>query len=292
MPSGSNRIVEKRVLGPSIKMFVVETPRIARKSKPGQFLVVRVDERGERIPLTIADSDAEKGIITLVIQEVGKSTIRMGVLREGDTLLDLVGPLGKPSHIDYVGKVVLVGGGIGIAPIYPVVKAMKYAGNSVVSIIGARTKELLFWEDKVKEFSDELLVTTDDGSCGHKGFVTDAVREVVSREPQVDLVVAIGPVIMMKAVAEVTRGPAIQTIVSLNPIMVDATGMCGGCRVTVGDRTKFACVDGPEFDGHLVDFDELMRRRKMYVDEEKTALQKCRLNHVATQHTFRAEHKG
>lgn len=282
MVFASNRIVEKKVLAPSVKMFVVEAPRIAGKAKAGQFVVVRIDEKGERIPLTIADSDAERGVITLIVQEVGKTTEGMGTLREGERLLDLVGPLGRPSHIDCFGKVVLVGGGIGVAPLFPIVRAMKNAGNFVISIIGARSKELLFWEEKIREFSDDVAVTTDDGSFGRKGFVTDALRELISREPDVDLVMAIGPVVMMKAVADTTREPGIRTIVSLNPIMVDATGMCGGCRVTVGGKVKFACVDGPEFDGHLVDFDELMRRQRTYLEEEKTALQKCRLRDVAT----------
>lgn len=282
MSSVSNRIVEKKVLGPSIKMFVVEGPRIARKTRPGQFVVVRIDEEGERIPLTIADANAEAGSIVLVVQEVGKTTLRMGTLNPGDRLLDLVGPLGNPSHIDNFGTVVMVGGGIGIAPLFPIVKAMKAAGNRVVSVIGARSRELLFWEDRISEFSDDVLVTTDDGSHGRKGFVTNALQEVLSRYPRIDRVVAIGPVVMMKAVAEVTRRPAVTTIVSLNPIMVDATGMCGGCRVTVGGKTRFACVDGPEFDGHMVDFDELIRRQKMYLDEEKIAMEKCQLSDVAT----------
>ncbi len=273
MVFASNRIVEKKVLAPSVKMFVVEAPRIARKGKAGQFVVVRIGEKGERIPLTIADSDAERGVITLIVQEVGKTTARLGALRQGERLLDLVGPLGIPSQIERFGKVVLVGGGIGVAPLFPIVRAMKNAGNFVISIIGARNKELLFWEEKIREFSDEVAVTTDDGSFGHKGFVTDALREVISREPHVDLVMAIGPVVMMKAVAEVTREPGIRTIVSLNPIMVDATGMCGGCRVTVGGKLKFACVEGPEFDGHLVDFDELMRRQRTYLEEEKAAVE-------------------
>jgi len=263
-------------------MFVVEAPRIARKAKPGQFVILRIDEKGERVPMTIADSDAERGAITLVVQEVGKTTVQMGTFQKGDRLLELVGPLGRPTHIAHFGRVVLVGGGIGTAPIFPIIRAMKEAGNFVIAIVGAKSKDYLFWEDKIAKFSDELLVTTDDGSYGTKGLVTDALRQVISREPRIDLVVAIGPVAMMKAVSETTKDPGIKTVVSLNPIMVDATGMCGGCRVTVGAKTKFACVDGPEFDGHLVDFDELMKRQRIYLEEEKLSLHKCRLRDVAT----------
>ncbi len=263
-------------------MFVVEAPRIARNAKAGQFVILRIEERGERVPMTIADFDAEGGAITFIVQEVGKTTVCMGALQEGDRILDLTGPLGRPSRIDRFGRVAMVGGGIGIAPIFPICRAMKQAGNAVVSIIGARSKELLFWEERIREFSDEVLVTTDDGSYGRKGFVSDAVGEVVGGEPPAGLVMAIGPVPMMKAVAEVTRAPGIKTIVSLNPIMVDGTGMCGGCRVSVGGKTKFACVDGPEFDAHQVDFDELTRRQRMYVHEEKAMLEKCRLRDVAT----------
>lgn len=282
MEAASNRIVHKALLAPSIHMFVVDAAKIARKARPGQFVVVRLDEKGERIPLTIADTDILMGHVILVVQEVGKTTIHMGAMREGDRLLDLVGPLGRPTEIDYFGKVVLVGGGIGVAPLFPIVEGMNEAGNYVVSIIGARNKDLLFWEDAIREISDEVYVTTDDGSYGLKGFVTDMLREVISLDPKIARIVAIGPVPMMKAVSELTRGPAIKTIVSLNPIMVDATGMCGGCRVTVGGKTRFVCVEGPDFDGHLVDFDELMRRQKTYVEEEKIASERCRLREVAT----------
>ncbi len=282
MALGNNRILEKKVLAPAINMFVVEALRIARKAQPGQFVILRLDEKGERVPMTIADSDADRGVITFVVQEVGKTTTQMGTLRQGDRLLDLVGPLGRPSEIELFGRVVLLGGGIGRAPIFPIVKALKHARNHVISIVGARSKDFVFWEDKIGEFCDEFIVTTDDGSHGRKGLVTDALSEVLSRGPRIDRVVAIGPVMMMKAVADVTRKAGIKTIVSLNPIMVDATGMCGGCRVTVGGQTRFACVDGPEFDGHLVDFGELMARQSIYREEERFAAERCLLRDVAT----------
>lgn len=266
-----HRIILKEVLSPAIKLFEVEAPEVARKAKPGQFVILRMDERAERIPLTIADFDREKGTITTIFQEVGRSTMDMGKLNAGDEILDVVGPLGVPSEIGSLGTVVCVGGGVGVAPIYPIARALKQAGNHVVSIIGARTKDLLFWEDRMSSVSDRLIVCTDDGSYGHKGFVTDVVGRV-AEEMKVDRIWAIGPMPMMRAVAETTRPFGIKTIVSLNPIMVDGTGMCGACRVSVGGETRFACVDGPEFDAHLVDFGLAMRRLAYYRDEEKRAL--------------------
>lgn len=268
-----NEILLMRSLSPEIKLYKVKSPLIAKKRKAGQFVVVRLDERGERIPLTIADSDPQGGTITLVVQEVGATTKRMGMLREGDQLWDVVGPLGKPTEIEKFGTVVCVGGGVGNAVVYPIAQAMKAAGNRVISIIGARTKDLLVLEEENRAVSDELCVTTDDGSYGRHGFVTDELAKVLQDGPRVDLVVAIGPAIMMKAVCDLTKNHHIRTIVSLNSIMVDATGMCGACRVEVGGKTKFVCVDGPEFDGHQVDFDLLMARLRMYLPEEEQAME-------------------
>ncbi len=267
-----NRIVKKRVLSEGIKDFLVETPVIARKRKAGQFVVVRINETGERIPLTIVDSNPDDGTIRLIFQEVGKTTYAMGDMEEGEEILDVVGPLGRATHIERFGTVVCVGGGIGVAPVYPIAKAMKEASNRVVSIIGARSKELMILEEEMSAVSDELFITTDDGSYGLHGFVTDALQMLIDDKLDIKLVVAIGPVVMMRAVSNVTREPGIATVVSLNSTMVDGTGMCGGCRVSVGGKTKFVCVDGPEFDGHLVDFNELMKRQSAYLDQEKLSL--------------------
>ncbi len=271
-----NEILRKETLSPSVKLYEIDAPLIAQKALPGQFVVVRIVEEGERIPLTIADSDSEKGTLILIVQEVGKTTKHMGLLEEGTKIIDVVGPLGVPSEIENFGTVVMVGGGIGIAPIYPITKAMKKAGNKVISIIGARSKELLFYEDKMKAVSDELCITTDDGSYGTKGFVTDELKRIIQEHGTIDRVVAIGPEIMMKMVCEVTKPHKIPTIVSLNSIMVDGTGMCGACRVEVGGETKFTCVDGPEFDGHKVNFDLLMKRQKMYTNQEEEAMEHFR----------------
>lgn len=265
------KIIEKQDIGENMALFEVQAPKIANKAQAGQFVIVRIAEKGERIPLTIADYDRKKGTITLIFQEVGCTTKKMRMLEAGNNLLDLVGPLGEPTEVENFGTVVCIGGGVGIAPIYPIAKALKEAGNRVISIIGARNKNLLFWEDKMQAVSDELFITTDDGSLGQKGFVTDVLKQLLENE-KIDRVWAIGPMIMMKFVCQVTKPAEIKTIVSLNPIMVDGTGMCGACRVQVGDETKFACVDGPEFDGHLVDFDLAMRRLAYYKDEEKRAL--------------------
>ncbi|ACJ15540.1 Oxidoreductase [Thermococcus onnurineus NA1] len=268
------RIVHKEKLSPGINLFEIEAPRVARHAKPGQFVVLRLHEKGERIPLTIADSDAGGGTITIVVQEVGKTTYELGTYENGDSILDLLGPLGRPSHIDNFGTVVMVGGGVGVAEIYPVAKAMKEAGNHVISILGFRTKKLVFWEDKLAEVSDEVIVTTNDGSYGIEGFTTHALAKLFDEGRKIDLVHAVGPVVMMKAVAELTRPHGVRTVASLNSIMVDGTGMCGACRVTVGGEIKFACVDGPEFDAHLVDWDELVKRLNYYRDLELISLEK------------------
>lgn len=266
------KILRKEELSPNVFAMDIEAPRVAKKAQAGQFIVLRVDEKGERIPLTIADFDREKGTILIVFQVIGASTTQLAEMKEGDSLLDFVGPLGKPSEIEKLdGTVVVVGGGIGVAPIHPIARAMKEAGNKVIAVMGAKSKDILIMEEEMSKVTDEILVTTDDGSKGIKGFVTYAVQELVDRGEKIAQVTAIGPVIMMKSVADATRELGIPTVVSLNPIMVDGTGMCGGCRVQVGEETKFACVDGPEFDGHLVDFKALMSRQRMYRDMEAEA---------------------
>ena len=262
------KILKKEEWSPSVFAMEIEAPRVAKKAKAGQFIVLRVDEEGERIPLTIADFNRETGAVLIVFQVIGASTMKLAALEAGDSIVDFVGPLGQPSEIEKFGTVVVVGGGIGVAPTYPIARAMKEAGNKVIAIMGAKTKDILIMEDEMKAVTDEVVVTTDDGSYGMKGFVTNAVQALVDRGEKIDQITAIGPVIMMKSVADATRDLGIRTIVSLNPIMVDGTGMCGGCRVQVGDETKFACVDGPEFDGHLVDFKGLMSRQRMYRDLE------------------------
>lgn len=263
------RILKKQELSPGILEYDIEAPRVAKKALPGQFIVLRVNEEGERVPLTIADFDREKGIVTILFQVVGASTELLASLQEGDSILDFVGPLGQPSELsDHMGTVVFVGGGIGVAPVYPIARAAHELGNKVISILGAKTKDILIFEERMRAISDEVLITTDDGSYGIKGFVTNAIEELIKRGEKIDQVTAIGPGVMMRSVAEATRPHGIKTIVSLNPIMVDGTGMCGGCRVQVGEETKFACVDGPEFDGHLVDFHGLMARGRMYRTQE------------------------
>lgn len=265
------KIIEKKILSQGVNQLVIDAPLVAKKAQPGEFIILRVNENGERVPLTIADFDREKGTITIIFQEVGNSTRLLGQLRIGEAVADFVGPLGHPTHIEKMGKIVCVGGGIGVAPIFPIARGMHQAGNQVVSIIGARNRELVILEDDMREVSDELTITTDDGSHGRKGLVTDVLKELLEGDEPIAEVIAIGPVVMMRAVAETTRPYSVKTIVSLNPIMVDGTGMCGGCRVAVGDKTKFACVDGPEFDGHKVDFASLMARQRMYVEQEKQA---------------------
>ncbi|NWF56070.1 MAG: sulfide/dihydroorotate dehydrogenase-like FAD/NAD-binding protein [Syntrophaceae bacterium] len=264
-------IVDARLLAASVKQFKVSAAEIAKKRKPGQFVVLRTHEEGERIPLTIADADPAAGTITLIFQEVGKSTMQLGKLKAGDSILDLIGPLGRPTHIENFGTVVCIGGGIGIAPVYPIAKGMREAGNKVISIIGARTKDLLILEEEMGAVSHVLKVSTDDGSYGYHGFVSDVLQDVIDEGNPIHLVVAIGPVPMMRVVCNVTRSRSIKTVVSLNPIMVDATGMCGACRVSVGGKTRFVCVDGPEFDGHEVNFAELVKRQRAYLDQEQQA---------------------
>lgn len=269
------KILKKEELSEQITLFDIEAREIARKAKPGNFFVLRTHEQGERVPLTIADFDRDRGSITTVFQKVGKTTHHLGMLDEGDFITDVIGPLGNHSHIENFGKVICVGGGVGIAPIYPITRALKEAGNKVTSIIGARSKSLLFWEEKMRGVSHDLIIATDDGSYGIKAVVTVPLEEILSRD-KVDLVFAVGPAVMMKFVCSTTQKYSVKTIVSLNSIMIDATGMCGGCRVEVGGETKFTCVDGPEFNGHEVDFDLLMKRLQSYIPEERTAMEQAR----------------
>ncbi len=270
----SFEILDTWELVPTIYLMNISAPRIAKKAQPGQFVILRIDEKGERIPLTIADFDRRYGSITMIFQSVGKTTMHLASMKAGDEILDFIGPLGNPAHIEKVGTVILVGGGVGVAPVFPQTRAFKEAGNKVISIIGARSANLLLWEDRMRKVSDELFITTDDGTKGHHGFVTDIVKKILESGTKVDRVVAIGPPVMMRAVAGVTRPFNVKTIASLNSIMLDGTGMCGACRVLVGNETKFACVDGPEFDAHLVDFTLLMNRLAIYQMEEKTSLDK------------------
>ena len=265
-------IRKKECLSSGIYRYEIEAPRLARKTQPGQFVILRTDERGERIPLTVADFDQDKGNITLIFQVVGASTELLARMEEGDALLDLVGPLGQPSHIAAgIGTVVCVGGGIGIAPVYPIARSMQEAGNRVISILGAKSRDILIMDEEMRAVSDEVLVTTNDGSYGIEGFVTTALTQLFERGEKIGLIYAIGPVVMMKNVVETARPWGVKTIVSLNPVMVDGTGMCGGCRVEVGGKTKFACVDGPEFDGAGVDFSQLSARQGMYREMEAAA---------------------
>jgi ferredoxin--NADP+ reductase len=267
------KIVRREELsGGNVILNEIEAPLIAKKAKPGQFVILKANEDGERIPLTMADTDAQKGTITIIYMVVGKSTALFRDLKVGQGYQDVIGPLGKATHLEKLGKVVCVGGGTGIAVLHPITRALKNIGNHVIGIIGARTKDLLILEQQMQAASHELLVCTDDGSYGRKGFVTEALKEVLG-QGDVKQVVAIGPVPMMKFVSKITQEFGVPTMVSLNPIMVDGTGMCGGCRVTVGGKTKFACVDGPEFDGHQVDFDELIRRLQAYCEDEKQCME-------------------
>ena len=279
------RILEKEILSDVTKLIVVEAPHVARKARAGQFVIVRIDEHGERIPLTIADYEREAGTITLIFQEVGKSTMHLGTMKVGDALTTVAGPLGHPTEIARYGTVVCVGGGVGVAPIFPIARALKEADNHVVSIIGARTKDLLFWEDRMRAVSDELIVCTDDGSYGRKALVTEPLKELLeARGKEIARVWAIGPAIMMKFVSLTTKPFGIPTIVSLNTIMIDGTGMCGGCRVLLEEGAQFVCVDGPEFDGHKVDWDNLLARLSFYREEERLAVERweheCRLEGV------------
>jgi ferredoxin--NADP+ reductase len=254
--------------------MVIEAPLIAKKHRAGQFVIVINSEKGERIPLTIADKNVDKGEIVLIFQEVGMSTMEMGKKKAGEYLFDVVGPLGQPTHIEKFGTVVVIGGGVGTAPAHPITQELKKCGNRIITILGARNKDLFIMEEEMTAVSDEIYFTTDDGSKGRHGLVTDELQSLIDKGTEIDLVLAIGPAIMMKFVSLLTKKYNLKTVVSLNSIMVDGTGMCGACRVTIGDKTKFVCVDGPEFDGHLVNFDELMQRQRMYLTEEKVAVEK------------------
>jgi len=269
-------ILHAEFLAPGIKRFVIEAPRIARKQRPGQFVIVRIHEEGERIPLTIENSDPQKGTINIVVQSLGKTTTLLNSLGAGDHIMDVVGPLGKPSEIEKFGTVVVMGGGVGTAMAYPTAAALKQAGNKVISIVGARNKELVILEREMREVSDVLMITTDDGSYADKGFVTDKLRQLIQNGVPINLVLAIGPIPMMRAVADMTRSEHIRTLVSLNPIMIDGTGMCGGCRVLAEGKSKFACVDGPEFDAHQVDFAVLVQRNGAYRSQEQQSLAEYR----------------
>jgi ferredoxin--NADP+ reductase len=282
-----HKIFSATFIAPNIKRFTIEAPKIAKKRKAGQFVIIRINDVGERIPLTIADSDSEKGTIDVIVQGIGKTTKDLNSLESGDFIADVVGPLGKPSHIENFGTAVSIGGGVGTAIAYPTAVALKQAGNHTISIIGGRTKEFVILEDEMKKVCDEVFVTTDDGSYGKHGFVTDQLKELIQTR-KIDFVLAIGPIPMMKAVADVTREKGIQTVVSLNPIMVDGTGMCGGCRATVDNKTVFVCVDGPEFDAHKVDFKTLMTRNQSYLMEEKESIEQheCKLNKLKPQSVF------
>lgn len=268
------KVLEKTFLQEVVVRMLIEAPEIARKRKAGQFIVLMIDDKSERIPLTIVDSDSEKGTLTIIYQIVGKSTAQMAKMEKGDYFLNVLGHLGHPTEIKNFGTAVCVGGGVGIGVAYPIAAALKKAGNKVISIIGSRTKDLLILEEDMRKVSDQLLVATDDGSYGFHGFVSAVLQNVIDSGEKITIVFAIGPVPMMKVLASLTKPYGIKTIVSLNPVMIDGTGMCGGCRVSVGDKTKFACVDGPEFDGHEVDFNLLISRLRMYGDQEKQAMER------------------
>lgn len=267
------KILEKYYLGPKIQLALMEAPMIARKAQAGQFIIIRITDEGERVPLTIADYDREKGTITMVFQEMGKTTHQLGRLKAGEYLMDMLGPQGNPTEVENFGHTVVIGGGVGIAPVYPLARKLKKHGNKVTSIIGYRSKDHVFWEDKMRAVSDDLLILTNDGSYGDKGFVTDALKKIIESGKKIDRVFAIGPTIMMKAVTDLTKPAEIPTVVSLNSLMVCGMGMCGACRVTVGGETKFTCMDGPDFNGFLVDFDELMKRLETYKPQEKSCLE-------------------
>lgn len=275
-------IVRKEVLNPYVKLLEVEAPYIARKAEPGQFIILRINEDGERIPLTIADYDRDRGTVTIIFQEVGNTTRLLGTLNVGDSILDFVGPLGTASELGNIKKAAVIGGGLGTAIAYPQAKKLFNLGAEVDVIVGFRDKSLIILEEELKAVSSRLFITTDDGSNGHKGFVSDVLKKLIDEGNKYDAVIAIGPLIMMKVVSNLTRPYGIKTIVSMNTVMIDGTGMCGGCRLTVGGKVKFACVDGPDFDGHQVDFDEAMRRQLMYKLEEKTSIEahQCRLEGV------------
>ena len=269
-------IIATEELVPRVRVYRIHAPRVAQKAAAGQFVILRVDEKGERIPLTIADWDAAEGSVSVVFMEVGTTTTKLSRLGIGDAIADFVGPLGNPTEVENFGTVCLMAGGFATATIVPIARAMKAAGNHVITIVGARNKDLLFWQDRLEAVSDEFIVTTDDGSAGRKGVVTEPIKEKLERGDKIDRVIAIGPSIMMKFAALTTKPFGIKTIVSMNPIMIDGTGMCGCCRVSVAGQTRFACVDGPEFDAHAIDWDSFMSRQRTYVEEEKRSLEKCR----------------
>ncbi len=273
------RVVRKAILNPTVVLLDIEAPYIAKKAQPGQFIILRISENGERIPLTIADYDREKGSVTIIFQLVGKTTRELAEMNEGDELLDFVGPLGVASHLEGYKNVAVIGGGLGTAIAYPQAKKLHSLGAKVHAITGFRNKDLIILEEEMRNASDRLIVATDDGSNGNKGFVTNVLKQLIDEGNKYDLVIAIGPLVMMRAVSNLTREYGIKTLVSMNPVMIDGTGMCGGCRLTVGGKTKFACVDGPDFDGHEVDFDEAMRRQTMYKKQEGTSseLHTCKL---------------
>jgi len=283
-------IVETRPVARGIKLFVIRAPRIARKQKPGQFVIIRLDETGERVPLTIADADAQAGTVTIVVQAIGKTTMLLSMLEAGDHILDMVGPLGKPSEIEKYGTAVVISGSVGTAMAYPTARELKRAGNRVISIVGARSKDLLVLEDEVRKVSDDTFVVTDDGSSGEKGLVTDKLKQIMAAG-KVDYVLAVGPVPMMRAVANLTAPDKIKTIVSLNSIMVDGTGMCGGCRVLVDNTSEFACVDGPEFDASRVNFEVLMQRNSMYREQERASIERLQANPQAELERVRQRNK-
>jgi ferredoxin--NADP+ reductase len=266
------KILHAQFIAPGIKRFTIAAPRIARKHRPGQFVILRIYDKGERIPLTIERADPAKGTVNIVVQSIGKTTHLLNSLETGHSILDIVGPLGKPSEIENFGTVVVMGGGVGTAMAYPTTAALKKAGNRVISILGGRNKDLVLLENEMREVSDTLFVTTDDGSYADKGLVTDKLRQLIEQGTRIDLVIAVGPIPMMKAVSEMTAKHSIRTIVSLNPIMIDGTGMCGGCRVLIDGKSEFACVDGPEFDAHRIDFAVLVQRNAMYRDAEKRSM--------------------
>lgn len=270
------KILEREDLTSNIHLFKVSAPAIARRAQAGQFVIVRMDEKAERIPLTLADWNKDEGTVTIVFMEVGTSTYRLNSLKPGDSIVNFVGPLGLPTHMDNYGTVVCVAGGVGTAPVYPIARALKAKGNQVICIQGARSKDLIFWEDKLRSVSDKLIVTTDDGTYGRKGLVTEPLKELLQSGEKIARVIAVGPSVMMKFTSKTTEPFKVPTVVSLNTIMVDGTGMCGCCRVSVGGVTKFACVDGPDFDGHQVDWDIVAARQRIYLEEEKCSYEQCR----------------
>ncbi len=275
------KVLEKKLLRkPDVFYFKVAAPLISRKAQPGQFIILRLHEKGERIPISLADINPVEGTISIIVMAVGKTTTELSQVKAGEEILDLCGPLGNPTHIEHLGRVVVVGGGFGVAPLYPIARSFKAAGNEVVCIMGARSKDLLIYEKEMNDVCSSVIITTDDGSKGMKGFVTQALANELETNGA-HLVVTVGPAVMMKTVAETTRPFGVKTVVSLNPIMVDGTGMCGGCRVTVGGQTLFACTDGPEFDGHQVDWDILMTRQKTYVTEQKESFETWKQRHAA-----------